>query len=227
MNILDKVDFEKNDGIIPAIAQDATTNEVLMMAYMDKQSLELTLSTGFAHYFSRSKQKLWKKGETSGHTQEIVDVLLDCDNDTVLLKINQEGVACHTGRKSCFFTSIKDEEKIISEVEINTTEAYGIIDTLYHTIVERKTADPKTSWTAKLLQGDQNSMLKKIVEESGEFTFAIKDDDKDEIIYECADITYHVLVALASKNINPHLVKQELSRRFGLSGIEEKQSRTK
>jgi len=227
MNILDKVDFEKNDGIIPAIAQDATTNEVLMMAYMDKQSLELTLSTGFAHYYSRSKQKLWKKGETSGHTQEIVDVLLDCDNDTVLLKINQEGVACHTGRKSCFFTSIKDEEKIISEVEINTTEAYGIIDTLYHTIVERKTADPKTSWTAKLLQGDQNSMLKKIVEESGEFTFAIKDDDKDEIIYECADITYHVLVALASKNINPHLVKQELSRRFGLSGIEEKQSRTK
>jgi len=227
MNILDKVDFEKNDGIIPAIAQDATTNEVLMMAYMDKQSLELTLSTGFAHYYSRSKQKLWKKGETSGHTQEIVDVLLDCDNDTVLLKINQEGVACHTGRKSCFFTSIKDEEKTISDVEINTTEAYGIIDTLYHTIEQRKTADPKTSWTAKLLQGDQNSMLKKIVEESGEFAFAIKDDDKEEIIYECADITYHVLVALASKNINPHLVKQELSRRFGLSGIEEKNSRNK
>jgi phosphoribosyl-ATP pyrophosphohydrolase/phosphoribosyl-AMP cyclohydrolase len=227
MNILDKVDFEKNDGIIPAIAQDATTNEVLMMAYMDRQSLELTLSTGFAHYYSRSKQKLWKKGETSGHTQEIVDVLLDCDNDTVLLKINQEGVACHTGRKSCFFTSIKDEEKIISDVEINTTEAYGIIDTLYHTIEQRKNADPKTSWTAKLLQGNQNSMLKKIVEEAGEFTFAIKDDDKEEIIYEAADVTYHMLVALASKNINPHLVKQELSRRFGLSGIEEKNSRNK
>jgi len=227
MSILDKVDFDKNGGIIPAIAQDATTNEVLMMAYMDRQSLELTLSTGFAHYYSRSKQKLWKKGETSGHTQEIVDVLLDCDNDTVLLKINQEGVACHTGRKSCFFTSIKDEEKIISDVEINTTEAYGIIDTLYHTIEQRKNADPKTSWTAKLLQGNQNSMLKKIVEEAGEFTFAIKDDDKEEIIYEAADVTYHMLVALASKNINPHLVKQELSRRFGLSGIEEKNSRNK
>jgi phosphoribosyl-ATP pyrophosphohydrolase/phosphoribosyl-AMP cyclohydrolase len=227
MNILDKVDFAKNNGIVPAIAQDAKTNEVLMMAYMDKESLELTLKTGFAHYYSRSKQKLWKKGETSGHTQEIVDVLIDCDNDTILLKINQEGVACHTGRKSCFFTSIKGEEKIISDVEINTTEAYGIIDTLYHTIVERKNADPTKSWTAKLLQGDQNSMLKKIVEESGEFTFAIKDDDKKEIIYEAADITYHVLVALASKNINPHLVKQELSRRFGLSGIEEKNSRNK
>jgi len=227
MNILDKVDFAKNNGIVPAIAQDAKTNEVLMMAYMDKESLELTLKTGFAHYYSRSKQKLWKKGETSGHTQEIVDVLIDCDNDTILLKINQEGVACHTGRKSCFFTSIKGEEKIISDIEINTTEAYGIIDTLYHTIVDRKNADPTKSWTAKLLQGDQNSMLKKIVEESGEFTFAIKDDDKKEIIYEAADITYHVLVALASKNINPHLVKQELSRRFGLSGIEEKNSRNK
>jgi phosphoribosyl-ATP pyrophosphohydrolase/phosphoribosyl-AMP cyclohydrolase len=225
MNILETIDFDKNDGIVPAIAQDANTNEVLMMAYMNKQSLELTLSTGFAHYFSRSKQKLWKKGETSGHTQEITDIMVDCDNDTILLKINQQGVACHTGRKSCFFKSIKNEEKIISDIVIDTTKAYGIIDTLYHTILQRKTADPKTSWTAKLLQGKQNSLLKKIVEEAGEFAFAIKDDDKDEIVYEAADITYHVLVALASKNINPYLVKEELNRRFGLSGIVEKNNR--
>ena len=135
MNILETIDFDKNDGIVPAIAQDANTNEVLMMAYMNKQSLELTLSTGFAHYFSRSKQKLWKKGETSGHTQEITDIMVDCDNDTILLKINQQGVACHTGRKSCFFKSIKNEEKIISDIVIDTTKAYGIIDTLYHTIL--------------------------------------------------------------------------------------------
>ena len=135
MNILETIDFDKNDGIVPAIAQDANTNEVLMMAYMNKQSLELTLSTGFAHYFSRSKQKLWKKGETSGHTQEITDIMVDCDNDTILLKINQQGVACHTGRKSCFFKSIKNEEKIISGIVIDTTKAYGIIDTLYHTIL--------------------------------------------------------------------------------------------
>ena len=225
MNILETIDFDKNDGIVPAIARDANTNEVLMMAYMNKQSLELTLSTGFAHYFSRSKQKLWKKGETSGHTQEIIDIFVDCDNDTILLKINQQGVACHTGRKSCFFKSIKNEEKIISDIVIDTTKAYGIIDTLYHTILQRKSADPKTSWTAKLLKGKQNSLLKKIVEEAGEFAFAIKDDDKDEIVYEAADITYHVLVALASKNINPYLVKEELSRRFGLSGIVEKNNR--
>jgi len=226
MNIIDKVDFDKNDGIVPVIAQDNTTNEILMMAYMNKEALELTLSTSYAHYYSRSKKRLWKKGETSGHTQEVIDVLMDCDNDTLLLKINQEGVACHTGRKSCFFTSLKDE-KIISDVLVDTTASYGIIDTLYHTIEQRKTADPKESWTAKLLQGEQNSMLKKIVEEAGEFTFAIKDNDEQEIIYEAADITYHVLVALASKNVNPDRVKQELARRFGLSGIAEKNSRSK
>lgn len=227
MNILDKIYFAKNDGIVPTIAQDNITNEILMMAYMDKEALKLTLQSGFAHYYSRSKQKLWKKGETSGHTQEVVDILIDCDNDTILLKINQEGVACHTGRKSCFFTSIKDEEKIISDIQIDTTSAYGVIDTLYNTIQQRKNANPKESWTAKLLQGDENSMLKKIVEEASEFTFAIKDDDEKEIIYECADIAYHILVALASKNIDPHRVKQELKRRFNISGIQEKNSRNK
>ncbi len=226
MNTLDKVDFEKNNGIIPVIVQDNTTNEVLMMAYMNKEALELTLSTSYAHYYSRSKKRLWKKGETSGHIQEVLDVLIDCDNDTILLKIDQQGVACHTGRKSCFFTSLKDE-KIISDIQINTSTTYSVMDTLYHTIEQRKNANPKESWTAKLLQGEQNSLLKKIVEEAGEFTFAIKDDNEQEIIYEAADITYHVLVALASKNINPDRVKQELQRRFNLSGIVEKNSRNK
>ena len=226
MSIIEKIDFEKQDGMVPVIVQDSTTNEVLMLAYMNKEAVELTLSTNFAHYFSRSKQRIWKKGESSGHTQEIVDIFMDCDNDTLLLKVIQEGVACHTGRETCFFTNVKSEE-IISDVKIDTSVAYGVIDTLYHTIQERKTADPKTSWTAKLLQGEENSLLKKIVEEAGEFTFAIKDDDEQEIIYEAADITYHVLVAMASKNISPDRVKQELARRFGLSGIAEKDSRTK
>ena len=226
MSIIEKIDFEKQDGMVPVIVQDSTTNEVLMLAYMNKKAVELTLSTNFAHYYSRSKQRIWKKGESSGHTQKIVDIFMDCDNDTLLLKVIQEGVACHTGRESCFFTNLKSEE-IISDVKIDTSVAYGVIDTLYHTIQERKTADPKTSWTAKLLQGEENSLLKKIVEEAGEFTFAIKDNDEQEIIYEAADIAYHVLVAMASKNISPDRVKQELARRFGISGIAEKDSRTK
>lgn len=226
MEQLNKIDWEKMNNLIPVITQDAKTNEVLMLAYMNKEALELTIKTNYAHYFSRSKQRIWKKGESSNHLQEIVEILVDCDNDTLLLKVNQTGVACHTGRKSCFYTNLKTD-KIISDVEINTTAAYGIIDTLYHTICERKDEDVSKSYTAKLLKGNQNSMLKKIVEEAGEFTFALKDDNEEEIIYEAADVTYHVLVALASKNINPDRVKQELARRFGISGIEEKNSRIK
>ena len=226
MEQLNKIDWEKMNNLIPVITQDAKTNEVLMLAYMNKEALELTIKTNYAHYFSRSKQRIWKKGESSNHLQEIVEILVDCDNDTLLLKVNQTGVACHTGRKSCFYTNLKTD-KIISNVEINTTAAYGVIDTLYHTICERKDEDVSKSYTAKLLKGNQNSMLKKIVEEAGEFTFAVKDDNEEEIIYEAADVAYHVLVALASKNINPDRVKQELARRFGISGIEEKNSRIK
>jgi phosphoribosyl-ATP pyrophosphohydrolase/phosphoribosyl-AMP cyclohydrolase len=223
---IEKIDWEKLDGLLPVIVQDSSSNEVLMMAFMNKEALNLTISTKYAHYYSRSRQRLWKKGESSNHTQEVQDILLDCDNDTLLLKVKQNGVACHTGRKSCFFTNLQTDE-IISDVQINTTAAYGVIDTLYHTIVEKKHDDPKVSYTAKLLQGKQNSMLKKIVEEAGEFTFAIKDNDKDEIIYEGADLMYHCLVALASQNISPDRIKQELLRRFGLSGIQEKNSRQK
>ncbi|KLE02827.1 bifunctional phosphoribosyl-AMP cyclohydrolase/phosphoribosyl-ATP diphosphatase HisIE [Aliarcobacter butzleri] len=226
MEQLNKIDWEKMNNLIPVITQDAKTNEVLMLAYMNKEALELTIKTNYAHYFSRSKQRIWKKGESSNHLQEIVEILVDCDNDTLLLKVNQTGVACHTGRKSCFYTNLKTD-KIISDVEINTASAYGVIDTLYHTICERKDEDVSKSYTAKLLKGNQNSMLKKIVEEAGEFTFAVKDDNEEEIIYEAADVAYHVLVALASKNINPDRVKQELARRFGISGIEEKNSRIK
>lgn len=225
MKQVNTIDWEKMDGLVPVITQDSTTNEVLMLAYMDKEALELTIKTNQAHYFSRSKQRIWKKGESSGHLQNVKNIMLDCDNDTILLKVEQIGVACHTGRKSCFFTDLEKGEAT-SEVEVDTTSAYGVIDTLYHVIQEKKNDNPKKSYTAKLLQGEENSMLKKIVEESGEFTFAIKDNDEEEIIYEAADITYHVLVALASKNISPDRVKQELARRFGMSGIEEKNSRT-
>lgn len=226
MKELEVLDWEKMDNLIPVITQDANTNEVLMLAYMNKEALELSLRSSYAHYFSRSKNRIWKKGESSKHTQKIVDILIDCDNDTILLKVIQEGVACHTGRKSCFFTKLKTNE-IIEDIKIDTSKAYGVIDTLYHTIQERKNSDTTKSYTAKLLKGKQNSMLKKIVEEAGEFTFAIKDNNEEEIIYEAADIAYHILVALASKNISPDRIKQELARRFGISGIEEKNSRDK
>ena len=222
---LNQIDWAKSE-LLPVIVQDSTTLEVLMMAYMNREALELSLSTKVAHYFSRSKQRLWKKGESSGHLQHIERFLLDCDNDTLLIMVRQEGVACHTGRKSCFFTDIESGETI-SDPQIDTAAAYGIIDELYHTILARKNADPETSWTAKLLSKGDNAILKKVVEEAGEFSFAIKDNNEDEIIYECADLVYHVLVALGHKNISPDRIKQELARRFGMSGIAEKNARIK
>lgn len=218
------IDWQKMNGLIPVITQDATTNEVLMLAYMDEEALQLTTQTHIAHYFSRSKQRIWKKGESSGHLQHVKNIMIDCDNDTILLKVEQIGVACHTGRKSCFFTDL-ESNKTVHDVEVDTSSAYGVIDTLYHTILEKKNDDPTKSYTAKLLQGKENSYLKKIVEEAGELTFAIKDNNTEEIIYETADLVYHCLVGLASKNISPDRVKQELARRFGMSGIEEKNSR--
>lgn len=222
-NTINKVDWEKSD-LLPVIVQEVGTNEVLMMAYMDKEALKLSLSTKIAHYFSRSKQRIWKKGESSGHTQAIQEFLLDCDNDTLLIKVIQEGVACHTGRKSCFFTNIETGEAV-SEVEVNSAAMYGVIDELYHIILDRKNADPETSWTAKLFAKGENTILKKIVEEAGELCFAVKDDNEEEIIYEAADLVYHCLVALGLKNISPDRVKQELARRFDMSGIVEKNSR--
>jgi phosphoribosyl-ATP pyrophosphohydrolase/phosphoribosyl-AMP cyclohydrolase len=225
-NIVEKIDWAKSD-LIPVIAQDHETNEVLMLAYMNKEALSLTLQTKKAHYFSRSKQRIWMKGESSGNIQNIKDIYIDCDNDTLLLKIDQiGGAACHTGRKSCFFTKLESDE-IISEVDESAISNYSVIDKLYHTILERKGADPKSSYTASLLDKGENSYLKKVVEEAGEFCFAVKDDDESEIIYEASDLVFHTLVALADKNISPDRIKQELARRFGMSGIEEKESRSK
>ena len=221
--LLNSINWDKNP-LIPVIAQN-DDGQVLMLAYANKEALELTLKTKFAHYYSRSRKRLWKKGEQSGHTQEVKEIYLDCDSDTILLKVKQNGVACHTGRVSCFFNrvDVKEETPAVQK-EITS---YSITDTLYHVIQERKNADPKKSYVASLLQKGENSILKKVIEEAGEFCFAIKDSDEKEIVYEAADLVFHALVALGYKDINPDLVKQELQRRFGLSGIEEKNSRGK
>ena len=219
------IDWNKNP-LIPAIAQDHESAEILMLAYINEEAYNLTLATGYAHYFSRSKQRIWKKGESSNHTQEVKDILLDCDADTVIFKIHQNGVACHTGRKSCFFTSVK-EDKIILDKEVDTDAIYSVVDTLYHTILERKNASNEVkSWTKKLLD-DKALLLSKIREEADEVCIAINEESDEQVIYESADLLYHTLVGLGYREISPDRVKQELSRRFGLSGITEKENRKK
>ncbi|MDR2081040.1 MAG: bifunctional phosphoribosyl-AMP cyclohydrolase/phosphoribosyl-ATP diphosphatase HisIE [Campylobacteraceae bacterium] len=215
-----KIDWERIK-LLPAIAQDFESGEVLMLAYMNEEAYNLTLQTKLAHYFSRSKQRIWQKGETSGHIQSVKDIFLDCDNDTLLLKVEQTGAACHTGNRTCFFKNVLLPD---SSQTINIPD-YNIIDKLYHTIQERKGANEETSYAAKLFKKGDNALLKKVIEEAGEFTFAVKDKDEKEIIYEGADLMFHFLVALASKNIHPERIEQELAKRFGVSGIEEKKNR--
>ena len=219
-----QIDWSSHE-LLPAIAQDATTGDVLMLAYMNKEAYELTLATGFAHYFSRSKQRIWKKGEESGHTQKVKDLLIDCDADTILMKVEQEGVACHTGRKSCFFTSVTQGKEILAQ-EVNVEDKYSVVDVLYHTILERKSDNSKKSWTKKLLN-DKELLLSKIREEADEVCVAINEESDEQVIYESADLLYHTLVGLGYRNVSPDRVKQELARRFGMSGIEEKESREK
>lgn len=220
-----QIDWNKN-SLIPVIAQDHKTSEILMLAYVNEEAYHLSLTTGYAHYFSRSKQRIWKKGESSNHTQEIKDILLDCDADTLIFKIHQNGVACHTGRKSCFFTSVI-QDKIILDQQVNTEALYGVVDTLYHTILERKNATTEAkSWTKKLLD-DKALMLSKIREEAEEVCVAINEESDEQVIYESADLLYHTLVGLGYREISPDRVKQELARRLGLSGITEKENRKK
>jgi phosphoribosyl-ATP pyrophosphohydrolase/phosphoribosyl-AMP cyclohydrolase len=211
--------------LLPAIAQSAETGDVLMLAYMNEEAYKLTLETGYAHYFSRSKQRIWKKGESSGHTQKVIDLLIDCDADTILMKVEQKGVACHTGRPSCFFTSVTRGETVL-EKAVDTDAIYGVVDTLYHTILERKSGGTEKSWTRKLLENPE-LLRSKIREEADELAVAIEKESDEQVIYEAADLLYHALVGLGSREISPDRVKQELARRFGTSGIEEKQNRNK
>lgn len=236
------IQWDKN-GLLPCITQDFVTHEVLMLAYMNEEAFKLTIQTGIAHYFSRSKQRIWKKGEKSGHTQEVCSIMLDCDKDSLLLQVNQNGVACHTGKHSCFFHTMatRNEENKLEYAQsfknsivkqdstqdsiANAIQSYDAFDILYHTLLERKCADINTSYTASLFAKGKNAIAKKIIEEAGEFCFAFKDGDIKEIIYECADVFYHILVALANMNIHPDRIYQELTKRMGTSGILEKQNR--
>ncbi|MCZ6117240.1 bifunctional phosphoribosyl-AMP cyclohydrolase/phosphoribosyl-ATP diphosphatase HisIE [Campylobacter ureolyticus] len=241
------INWQKCGGLIPAITQDFETSEVLMLGYMSEESLDLSLKTGLAHYFSRSRNRIWQKGETSGNTQDIKEILLDCDADTILLKVKQNGVACHTGEKSCFFTKFEGLN-LVKQISNNTQKPkYDILDELYHTIEDRKlNANPENSHVARLFAKGENAILKKICEEAGEVMLACKDqskfekykhlnleefgehkpgDPKFDIIYEASDLVFHLLVALNAHNIHPQAILDELARRNGISGIDEKKSR--
>ena len=200
----DKIKFDEN-GLVPVVVQDIGTNAVLMMAYMNKASIEKTLETKNMTYFSRSRKKLWEKGETSGHYQTLHELKIDCDGDTLLALVSQKGVACHTGNYSCFFESIFGKTDYAA--------GYAIIDDLFSVIKDRKENPKEGSYTNYLFDKGLDKILKKVGEETAEVIIAAKNKAPDEIRYESADLIYHLLVMLCERGLVPADVFAELKKR--------------
>jgi len=205
------VDFSKikfdDRGLVPVITQSYYTGKVLMQAYANREAIEESLKSGYATYFSRSRGKLWKKGETSGNLQKIVDIRIDCDGDSILYLVKDYGVACHTGEESCFFTGLEEKRK-------DKPDAYEILHKLYDLILERKATLPKNSYVAKLFNKGSDKIIQKVGEEAIESVIALKNRDKDEIVYEVSDLLFHLLVALADAGVKLEDIQEELLRRY-------------
>ena len=196
-----KLKFDEK-GLIPAIVVDAETNQVLTLAYMNEESLRISLEKKLTCFWSRSRKELWLKGETSGNYQHIVSITADCDYDALVVKVKKEGPACHLGEESCFHNPVLGEENAPFRLE-----------GLYDLLMDRKATLPEGSYTTYLFQKGLDKILKKVGEESTEVIIAGKAQDKAETIYEIADLTYHVLVLMAELGISVEEVKKELASR--------------
>jgi phosphoribosyl-ATP pyrophosphohydrolase/phosphoribosyl-AMP cyclohydrolase len=212
----DNIKFDER-GLIPAIIQDYQSGQVLMMAYMNRESLQKTLDTGKTWFYSRSRQKLWMKGEESGHIQAVKEILYDCDQDALLVKVEQTGAACHTGHYSCFYRDINGNEK--EEVIIDTDKVYtsksgpGILYELYDVISDRREKMPEGSYTAYLFDKGIDKILKKVGEENAEVIIAAKNREKSEVVYEVSDLIYHLLVLLVEQGVELGDIFTELKSR--------------
>lgn len=252
-NWLDEVKFDSN-GLIPAIAQHHQTGRILMVAWMNRDALALTAEKKQAVYYSRSRQKLWHKGEESGHFQTVHEIRLDCDADVIILHIEQHGgIACHTGRESCFYRKLtpsgweivdaqikdprdiyKHEKNQAAMSEADATEQVDVLHYLGQLMQQRKAADADSSYVASLYQKGLNKILEKVGEENIETILAAKDfaalasdEHRSELIYETADLWFHSIIMLGYFDLNPQVVLEELARRQGLSGLVEKANRSK
>jgi phosphoribosyl-ATP pyrophosphohydrolase/phosphoribosyl-AMP cyclohydrolase len=190
-------------GLIPAVVQEAHTGEVLMVAWMDRQALERTLTTGLTHFWSRSRGRLWQKGETSGHVQHVERVATDCDTDTLLVQVHQEGVACHTGHRTCFFTALR-----------GGAPAAHMLERIEQVVAERKATAPPGSYVAGLLTRGEPAIARKIGEEATEvITAALGGEGDRRVVEELADLWFHTLVLLGARGIPLRDVFEELARR--------------
>ena len=233
-NILELVKYNA-DGLVPAVTQDIRTDEVLMLAWMNEESLRKTIETGKVHYFSRSRQKLWLKGETSGHFQTVRSISVDCDGDTLLIKVDQTGAACHTGHRSCFFTRL-DADKLMEgigsaaeagetgstgemedtnhvDTADNVDAGPGVLEEVFGVILDRKLYPKEGSYTNYLFGKGTDKILKKIGEEASEVIIASKNGNNGEVSAEVADLMYHLMVLLADRGMTWNDIYRELNHR--------------
>jgi phosphoribosyl-AMP cyclohydrolase / phosphoribosyl-ATP pyrophosphohydrolase len=192
-----KIDFSKQDGLVPCVIQDATTNRVLMVGFMNEEAYQKTIAEKRVTFYSRTKKRLWTKGETTGHFLNLVDVLIDCDQDTLLIKVNPVGPTCHTGADTCF----------------NEDNKQWTLEALERLIQDRKTNPKKGSYTNTLLDSGINKVAQKVGEEAVELIIEAKDDNKDLFLGEAADLMYHYLVLLAAKGYSLQDVLAVLKQR--------------
>jgi phosphoribosyl-ATP pyrophosphohydrolase/phosphoribosyl-AMP cyclohydrolase len=193
-----------DQGLVPAVVQDARTGEVLMMAWMDAEAWQKTLATMEAYFWSRERKKLWRKGETSGNTMRVTEVLLDCDADTVLLRVIPAGPACHTDQRTCFYTRVAGDTQTIPA---------GFLYTLNEVIRDRKANPKEGSYTSALLKEGLGKISQKVGEESIETIVAALDESDERVVSEAADLFYHTLVLLAARGLDLTAVETELQRR--------------
>ncbi len=204
--ILKNIKFNAH-GLVPVITQSYYTVKVLMQAYANEEAIKKTIETGFATYYSRSRKQLWVKGETSGNKQKVVKVKIDCDGDSILYLVKDYGVACHTGEESCFYRNIqlKKEDK---------PDPYEIFHALYEKITERKINKPEGSYVAKLFEKGSDKIIQKVGEEAVETVIALKNKNRDEIVYEVSDLVFHLIVALVDAGVKLEDIQEELLKRY-------------
>ncbi len=208
--MIERIKFDDN-GLVPAIIQDAATGTVLMLAYMNRQSLEKTLATGTTWFYSRSRQELWNKGATSGHVQTVKEMFYDCDGDTLLVKVEQSGAACHEGTYSCFSRRFGEAESTLTERP--ALPAIEVLTELFAVLEDRRKNPQEGSYTSSLFAKGEDRILKKIGEEAAETIIAAKNHSQGEVVYEMADLWYHCLVLLAAHNIDFAALIAELGKR--------------
>jgi len=206
---LDKLKFDDN-GLIPAIVQDAATREVLTLAYMNSESLARTLETNETWFWSRSRKQLWHKGETSGNTQRVVELIADCDNDALVVLVEPAGPACHTGARSCFGAPTVVDQRSLGNV----------LEQLYRLVQEREHTRPENSYTTYLFNEGLDKILKKVGEESTETIVAAKNEAIEPLVSEVSDLLYHLVVLLVARGVSLEQIRDELAKRRGSGGAD-------